>query len=778
MCAHVRRATYGLGLALLIVAAACLGFRYGYQQARNNMQHWSHVVRGSDRASLQDVQLAAVLHDSTPMPGPASATTAVSGVLEAADTLVARITSKMATSKPAPTAEGAGIARLAQINTGSTATAPAVPPERCPKFSAESVANIQKNNTIIFTIVNRGMLSMARNWLEWLNHVGATNVMIASFEADVDSIILGWNVSCVDISDLVDIDDEELGQSAGFRSPLWFKIIWMKVEVFPELLRLGYNAIWSDADVVWFQDPTAVMLEHPEVDVIMSTDCLSSKLKDSETYFENAQYALKEEYNSGTTFFRHSRAATDLAYAWKVERDAERQARNQGALNWELLRPGLHRGENETAVRARLVPGTLNLLRVFRDRLTIGILPNSRVLSGRTLSFQHLDRIMGVKPVAFHTTMALGHWSKVARIQEAGLWHGNPATSEYGHNNTQENFVAMDIVMPQVPYDVAGVPFGKWVGQQESMEAYHMLAVEFQLSQIAAATHIAHALNRTLIFPKLACFCDFSPWEDVIECRAAGATEGNKADFPLPYSCPVDTVVSMPNLNLNATEAMPVIRHRANGFLESALVAKEIRESQVRIRPDTKVLCPDGDCAAFQPSSCGVGRLVAAAGRSSGKSATPSHHEVAKLETKCVPEGLTDQQLSAALSSMSSVRVLHLGNAPVIWGGWEDPMVQAAVDLRLAFAVTPWRHRSTEAAERIGRNTSEPYVWKNFGNARKTMLDAYDGAISVLPELESRAGPAWPSEALQQLGRIVWHGTFPEPSLWAINDLPQNLWPA
>ena len=57
---------------------------------------------------------------------------------------------------------------------------------------------------------------------------------------------------------------------------------------------------------------------------------------------------------------------------------------------------------------------------------------------------------MAVEPLAFHLTMVLGHWSKVARIQEAGLWRGDPNSPEYGHGNPEEAFVTMDIVMPQV----------------------------------------------------------------------------------------------------------------------------------------------------------------------------------------------------------------------------------------------------------------------------------------------------------------------------------------
>lgn len=38
--------------------------------------------------------------------------------------------------------------------------------------------------------------------------------------------------------------------SYDFSDPLWFKIIWMKVDLLPELLRWGYHVIWSDLDVV------------------------------------------------------------------------------------------------------------------------------------------------------------------------------------------------------------------------------------------------------------------------------------------------------------------------------------------------------------------------------------------------------------------------------------------------------------------------------------------------------------------------------------------------
>ena len=56
--------------------------------------------------------------------------------------------------------------------------------------------------------------------------------------------------------------------------------------------------------------------------------------------------------------------------------------------------------------------------------------------------------------------------------------------------------------MKQVPYQ-EDVAFGEWQGRGEEMLAYHMAAVEFQLSQIHAGWNIALALNRTFIVPKV-----------------------------------------------------------------------------------------------------------------------------------------------------------------------------------------------------------------------------------------------------------------------------------
>ena len=65
---------------------------------------------------------------------------------------------------------------------------------------------------------------------------------------------------------------------------------------------------------------------------------------------------------------------------------------------------------------------------------------------------------MGIQAAAFHTSMAIGRWSKVARLKETGLWRGDANSPHYGHGNDAENFLAMDMVMPQARAPAAAPP--------------------------------------------------------------------------------------------------------------------------------------------------------------------------------------------------------------------------------------------------------------------------------------------------------------------------------
>lgn len=63
-----------------------------------------------------------------------------------------------------------------------------------------------------------------------------------------------------------------------------------------------------------------------------------------------------------------------------------------------------------------------------------------------------------------------------------------------------------------------------------------------------------------------------------------------------------------------------------------------------------------------------------------------------QLETRCLPANLTDRELKGALRDQGGVRVLHLGDAPLLWGGWEDTKVPPP---RRRSSATTWEWMKT-----------------------------------------------------------------------------------
>ena len=73
-----------------------------------------------------------------------------------------------------------------------------------------------------------------------------------------------------------------------------------------------------------------------------------------------------------------------------------------------------------------------------------------------------------------------------------------------------------------------------------------MLAVSYQLAVMLEMQAAAHALNRTIVFPKLHCWCDFDWYAVVLDGCAMGGRPGTHgADlFQKPFECPIDVLLS------------------------------------------------------------------------------------------------------------------------------------------------------------------------------------------------------------------------------------------
>jgi Nucleotide-diphospho-sugar transferase len=70
----------------------------------------------------------------------------------------------------------------------------------------------------------------------------------------------------------------------------WRRTSWSRCSVIPEIMRGGFHVVWSDIDVVWFRDPTALLPLHPEVIDLLPSVTVNRQL--SQRLLPRAQAAV------------------------------------------------------------------------------------------------------------------------------------------------------------------------------------------------------------------------------------------------------------------------------------------------------------------------------------------------------------------------------------------------------------------------------------------------------------------------------------------------------
>lgn len=131
--------------------------------------------------------------------------------------------------------------------------------DRAPTFGMPltqmSVAErVAIDNTIIITALNYGYKDMMMNWICNMRRLGITNFIIAALDADLyryafvrglpvyydNTVLSGHSLSLKDTT---------------YGSPEFKELTKMKSRVVLQFLKLGYDALWTDTDIVWFKNP-------------------------------------------------------------------------------------------------------------------------------------------------------------------------------------------------------------------------------------------------------------------------------------------------------------------------------------------------------------------------------------------------------------------------------------------------------------------------------------------------------------------------------------------
>ena len=167
--------------------------------------------------------------------------------------------------------------------------------------------------------------------------------------------------------------------------------------------------------------------------------------------------------------------------------------------------------------------------------IRLGVLPTAKYLNGHTKFVQHVDTLPNA-PTAYsvHMTYQFAEGSRFAygkrqRLREAGLW----LVDEDSYYNGR--YVTVSAATATLPLK----PMGMDVDSRDAVK-YHLAEAAHRLKVLRALLAIGKATGRTVILPRLLCYCDFM-WKEMKNCRVGGAET-----MRLPFDCPMDHVFDTP----------------------------------------------------------------------------------------------------------------------------------------------------------------------------------------------------------------------------------------
>ncbi|PRW61069.1 hypothetical protein C2E21_0568 [Chlorella sorokiniana] len=520
---------------------------------------------------------------------------------------------------------------------------------RCPPVSRDVLAARAQNNTLMFAMMNEAQWDFGRNWMHHVKKAGISYYLAVAADVPTSEALVAAGEPCVE---RIDEEADKLGLAWGQEG--WRRMTWSKVFFMDSVVDWGFNWVVSDADVVWFRDPTPLFAKYPAADFLFSEDGAGSRNDKGDDGVEHGG-SEHSNFNTGVYLLRGGASSAAFIHAWAGAFEKCGKGLNDQTCAYELMRTPDQREE---------LKEERGLWRVWNKRIVIGIIPPSQFLSAHTLHLQRYDQarlVKGVPAYAVHMTWTYkSHPGKRARLRDMGLWVVDPPEFFQG------SFVTVDLFgTPELPPH-----YNEW-NENEDMVAFHLAAIHQQLQQAYVGMALAVASNRSFILPQFKCFCDHI-WYSVVRCRVVDAQE-----MPFPVPCPQDYLFD-PDRYTDDAGPLPPMHIRPAGFLANERTPAEVKDSVLTLRPSAALTCTD--CVQLGKATDGSPVLE-------------------------VPPSLTDAQLLPLLEPYRRYRVWKLsmdsvGSPQRAFGGFADAAAAANFDGRMERITGEWCCRREEELAR------------------------------------------------------------------------------
>ncbi|GLC41336.1 hypothetical protein PLESTM_001185000 [Pleodorina starrii] len=530
------------------------------------------------------------------------------------------------TTTPAPAAPLAASA-------SATATKPAISwtsfvvDGQCPQISKELAHSVAREGAVIVTWANYALWDFVKSWLFHTKESGLDNYLVGAMDAQIGRELVAGGVPCFAMFETganhsgVGSDHLQWGGEA------FHKMGRQKISLAQLFLGLGLDLLLVDVDVMLLGDVMEYFSRYPQADILVTSDQLASTIEPGDTGLEVPAKA-QSPMNIGLMFFRFSERTVRFVDSWLAAINADPQYWDQNAFN-DLARQGWDPVSKVDSVQKRVFLGA-------NGTLAVGVLPVASFSGGHTFYVQRLYEVQRVTPYAVHCTFQYGaNPGKRNRLREAQLFYDPP---EY---YTGDQYVSVEL---------RRVPSATWgehsARNNSAMTRYHFRGLDLQLEAVWPAVRLAAVSNRSVIMPKLACYCD-KYWTELDKCRVPGATQTR-----IPFLCPMDHVLDPIFMDDGASQFK--LRWREHSFLENPRCPGWVKRSRVTFYSSE---------TASQPVEKWVvqeGGLVVV-----------------------LPANLTQGALREVLQPYQTYKVWHLKDPEKFFGGFDDQKLGAAVEGRI-----------------------------------------------------------------------------------------------
>ena len=551
--------------------------------------------------------------------------------------------------------------------------------------------------TLHFTFGSLSMLDFLHNWKHFVDRLGLAPALVGAADAQMLKACTREGIAAVGIAPELDVWNytrsstrastvvqEGAAEWKYYRhhKSSFLELGLVKAAFLWELLRLGYDVLISDLDVVWLNDGWERWMTYrnaarpplPEAemqamaDVLVSTDELD-ELYDAHMTWERWPWGIgwgwRSELNTGVVFWRATNGSLAFVQAWRLAMLAKRETLNtndQFIFIQMVREAGMERVTGSAAhlnawrtslaahgllrpdVLRRIAPTTRGVsiskagfasatpclpeARCAPARFTVGTLPLRAFTGGHTFFMQRVANFEGhalprAQPLTVHFTFQYSDTpdyphGKRQRAREAALWSVDPP--EYF---TEGVFVRVlgDLYTPAQRAD-AEKKFPDW------SPVRHMTMDAPQRAAVRDLLALATAIDGIMIMPRLHCFCD-RYWNFLSRCRFPIGPR----DMPIPWTCPQDALYDVQRWNKKK------VRFREAAFLENLPeaghigVLSKLKANTVRVR-----VPPPGAAAAN--GSAAPGEVVVPSG--SPLTAVASAVRAANAEVRMVEIHIDD----------------------------------------------------------------------------------------------------------------------------------------